>query len=175
MHRLYRRFRVALRDRNAAALRVLVREHPEAHHGCERGETPVRRIAESGLDLLRAAFEAGLHPDAGDEPSPAQTYLQHCAAEGHVSAVALCVEFGADLDRRNRAGETALGYACSWGQLAVVRLLVEAGCDVNAVEVDPEDGWRSTALDSAGSYPEIAEYLRTVGARHASEVESSDL
>jgi ankyrin repeat protein len=173
MHRLYRRFRVALRDRDAAALRALVRDHPEAHADCARGGAPVRRIAASGLDLLRAAFEAGLHPDADDEPSPAQTFLQQLAADGDVAAVALCLDFGADVERRNHRGETALGYACSWGHLAVVKRLVEAGAAIDAVEHDPEDGVRNTALDSATSHPEIVEYLRSVGARRITELDDA--
>lgn len=126
MHPLYRRFRVALRRRDEETLRVLVRDHPEAHGTCERGDLPIRQIADAGYDLLLAAFEAGLSPDADDEPSPVQTFLQAVAADGDVEALALCIRFGADLERRNRSGETALGYACSWGHLPVVKLLVEA-------------------------------------------------
>lgn len=170
MHALYRRFRVALRDHDAGALQALVRQHPEAHAGDDR-IVPIYRIAEAGLDLLRAAFEAGLSPDSDGFLAEGQTFLQRYAADGDVAAVALCVEFDADLERRNKHGETALGYACSWGQLDVVTLLIEAGADVNAVEIEPEDGWRNTALDSAQSHPEIVAYLRSVGAKRASELE----
>lgn len=171
MHHLYRRFRVALRDRDAAALQALVRQHPDAHADCERRMPPIYPIAEAGPALLRAAFEAGFTPDSDGTLGVSQTFLQFCAAEGDVAAVALCIQFGADLERRNRAGETALGYACSWGHLEVVKRLVEGGADVNAVEVDPEDGDRSTSLDSARSHPEIVAYLRAAGAKHASELD----
>ena len=47
-------------------------------------------------------------------------------------------------------------------------MLVPAGVDVNAVEHEAEDGWRNTALDCCSSRPEIAAYLRAVGAKHRS-------
>jgi ankyrin repeat protein len=164
----YRRFQRALRDRDTVALAALVRDHPEWHDGGGRIE-PLRRIADAGTELLRAAFEAGLSPDAG-EPT-GQTFLQSAAADGQVDVVALCLEFGADLERRNDRGETALGYACSWGHLAVVRLPVEAGADVNAVERDPEDGFSNTALDSARSHPDIEACLRAAGAKRFGELQ----
>jgi hypothetical protein len=68
-------------------------------------------------------------------------------------------------------GETALGYACSWGHLGVVKLLVDAGVDVNAVEHDPEDAFRNTALDCCSQQPEIGAFLRSVGAKRLAEME----
>jgi ankyrin repeat protein len=76
-------------------------------------------------------------------------------------------------DRRNASGETALGYACEWGHLRVVGLLVDAGVDVNAVEHSPEHGVRNTALDCCARHPEIAEYVRTVGAQSIVDIEGT--
>jgi hypothetical protein len=55
--------------------------------------------------------------------------------------------------------------------LPVVRLLVDAGADVNAVEQDPEHGIRNTALDCCGKHPALAEYLRSVGAKSITDIE----
>jgi ankyrin repeat protein len=86
--------------------------------------------------------------------------------------VLLALRYGADLERRNNVGELALAYACSWGQLEVVQLLVEAGAQVNAIEEDPESGYRCTALDCcAFRHPEIARFLRSRGAKHLEELE----
>jgi ankyrin repeat protein len=170
MNRLYRRLKVALTGRDVVALADLVRSHPDAHEGCDRRDTPVAMIAAAGLDLLEAAFAAGLSPDAGQRDGDLQTFLQHAAADGDAPTVALCIKYGADLEKRNSHGETALGYACSWGHLAVVRLLVDAGVDVNALEHDPEDDLRNTALDCCSRQPEIAAFLRSVGAKHAAEL-----
>jgi hypothetical protein len=124
-------------------------------------------IATAGLDLLEAAFAAGLSPDAG---STARTFLQNAAANGDVPTVALCIKYGADLEKRNSRGETALGYACSWGHLPVVRLLVHAGANVNALEHDPEDDFRNTALDCCARHPDIGAFLHSVGAKRAAEL-----
>jgi uncharacterized protein len=121
--------------------------------------------------MLEAAFAAGLRPDAGQDRTGLQTFLQHAAAEGDVDTVTLCIKYGVNLEQRNARGETALSYACSWGHLAVVRLLVDAGVDVNAVEHDPDDGFRNTALDCCSQQPEIATFLRSVGAKRLAEME----
>lgn len=67
-------------------------------------------------------FAAGLSPDAGGKETQ-RTFLQRAAAEGDAATVALCIKYGVDLDRRNASNETALGYACDWGHLPVVKLL----------------------------------------------------
>ena len=146
MNRLYRRLKVALARRDRGALSDLVRRHPEAHDGCDRREAAVAMVAAAGLDLLEAAFAAGLSPDAGHRADTVQTFLQRAASDGDVETVALCVTYGADLERRNAFGETVLGYACSWGHLPVVRLLVEAGADVNAIEQNREHTARQPHL-----------------------------
>lgn len=46
-------------------------------------------IAAAGLDLLEAAFAAGLSPDAGQTDTQ-PTFLQHAAADGDAAIVALC-------------------------------------------------------------------------------------
>lgn len=174
MNRLYRRLKVALARRDRGALSDLVRQHPDAHDGCDRRDTPVAMIAAAGLDLLEVAFAAGLSPDAGHRADAVQTFLQRAVADGDVETVALCIRYGADLDRRNASDETVLGYACSWGHLSVVRLLVEAGAEVNAVEQNPEHGVRQTALDCCAQHPEIAKYLIGVGARSAANLADPD-
>lgn len=171
MNRLYRRLREALTRRDPVALAQLVRSHPDAHGGCERRGAIVEIVVAAGLDMLEAAFQAGLSPDADYDTETGQTFLQCAAAKGDVDTVALCIKYGVDLNRRNIHGETALGYACSWGHLDVVRLFVAAGVDVNAVERELDDDCSNTALDCCSRHPEIADFLRSVGAKRVSELE----
>jgi ankyrin repeat protein len=175
MNRLYRQYRVALRDRDALALRRLIAAHPELHSSRipdSHGHGVVWSIAQRAPDMLEEAFKAGLSPDADPDEHPGQTLLQHAAANGDEKMVGLLVRFGAALERRNEQGETALGYACAYGHFGVVRLLVEAGADVNAVEADPEVGLSWTALDSCRDKPQIAACLRAHGAKTWEELKA---
>jgi ankyrin repeat protein len=168
MKGLYRRFKRALQNRDASALARLIQDHPEAHGCSARHGGVVFQIYQEAPELLEAAFRAGLSPDTG-QPDP-ETFLQHVAAEGEIAVLRLALQHGADPERRNKAGETALGYACSYAQLEAVRCLVDAGADVNAIELHP-DGFRYTALDSCSGTSEIEAFLRSKGAKTLSELE----
>ena len=43
------------------------------------------------------------------------------------------MDSGADVNARDEAGDTPLHYAAYFGELAVIRLLVERGADVSAL------------------------------------------
>jgi hypothetical protein len=168
--RVYWRFYRAARKRDCETVVSLISRHPELHRWAGLAGTWVEILDRRAPELLEAAFQAGLSPDAQSEPEGCQTLLQHAAAEGEVDKLRLLLRYGADPEKRNDAGEVALGYACSWGQLEAAKVLVEAGADVNAIEQDPETGHRNTPLDCAGRYPEIAAYLRDRGAKHLTEL-----
>ncbi len=170
--RQYRRFVRAARRADAKAVTSLIRDYPDLHN-YERGNGSLVEILHGDAPaLLEAAFQAGLSPDAGAGP-PHQTLLQHAAGEGNLDLLRLLIRYGANPEGRNDWGEVALGYACSWGQLEAVKILVEAGADVNAIEEGPETRGRSTPLDSTRNHPEIAEYLRSKGAKYLSEIEGN--
>jgi hypothetical protein len=170
MNGLYRSFRRALRHRDAAALSGLIRDNPSFHEYAGRWGSLVLELDAEAPELIEVAFLAGLSPDSGQDDCW-QTFLQKAAGDGDADKVRLAIRHGAKLDRRSSRGETALGYACSWGHLEVVRLLVEAGANVNAMEHDPEDDFRNTALDCCRGKPEIEQYLRSKGALTIAEIE----
>ena len=158
-----------LRDRQGIA--ILIEGYPQYHDISGEYDSLISLLEHECPQLLEAAFAAGLSPDAGPRFSACDTYLQRCAWEGDREGVRLAIRFGADLERRNEANETALGYACAWGHLDVVKILVEAGADVNAVELPPDIPERGfTALDSCWQKPEIVDYLRAHGAKHYAEL-----
>lgn len=169
MKGLYRSFRRALKHKDAPALSAVIRNNPSFHDYAGRWGSLVLELDVEAPELLEIAFLAGLSPDSGQDDR--QTFLQKAAADGDAEKVSLAIRYGANLDRRSGRGETALGYACSWGHLEVVRLLVDAGADVNAVEHDPEDAFRNTALDCCRGKPEIERYLRSKGALTIAEIE----
>jgi len=166
----YHQFVQAANVRDGNALICLIQEHPELHS--YEGENGfLLDIIESRCpEFFEMAFQAGLHPDS----SPA-SLLQVAATQSDLALVRLCLQYGADIERRNSEGETALGYAVSWGSLEVVKLLVESGAEVNAIE-GCAGQYLSTALDSACSddpkynRPEIRAYLCERGAKRYSEL-----
>jgi len=170
--RLYRQFRRAASRRDGGTVAALIRAHPALRDYDGEAGSLVDVLDSEAPELLEAAFEAGLSPDAGSE-APCQTFLQLAVAEGDLGKVRLALRYGADPDRRNDWGEVALGYACSWGQLEAAKLLVDAGADVNIVEERAETNDRRTPLDCTRNHPEIARYLRSKGAKHFHELETT--
>jgi ankyrin repeat protein len=166
----YQQFQRAAIKGDARIVVRLIRQLPELQNYEGGGGSLLDVLRIAAPQLLAAAFEAGLSPDVG-ERHPAITFLQQAAADGNLERLRLAIQYGADLERPNDWGETALGYACAWGQFEAVRLLVEAGADVNGIEDDPRPGYRYTPLDCAYQYPEIAEYLRSHGAKRLEEIE----
>lgn len=164
----YIQFLQAAEARDAVTLVRLIQDEP-ALHACDGEDGSLLDMIQHHCpELFPAAFAAGLSPDSGPD-SPHQTLLQRAVCDSDLELIRLCLRHGADVERRNNEGETALGYAASWGSLDVVRLLVEAGALVNAIE-GREDGYCSTALDSAFDRPAIRDYLREHGAKRFSEL-----
>jgi hypothetical protein len=171
MNKQYSEFCDAVQRHDVESVRRLIRGFPALHHFEGEDGSLIDLLEHEAPELLEVAFQAGLSPDAGRE-QPIQTFLQGAAAEGDLDKLRLAIAYGADLERRNEDGEVALGYACSWGHLEAVKALVEAGADVNAIEEHPTNGFRNTPLDCTWRSPDIAEYLRSKGARYLSELEN---
>ena len=94
-------------------------------------------------DLARISLVLDRHPrlvhtvvdrGAGQLPadSAAMGLLHLCAAENQPEAARLLVSRGADLDRRNADGRTALHDSLEYGRAAMTALLLESGADVDA-------------------------------------------
>jgi hypothetical protein len=165
---LYRAFLRAARRRDAAGITELIVHHPELHDYSGHEGGLVWFLGSNAPELLEAAFKAGLSPDSGD----ILPFLHRATAEGNREWVQLALQYGADLEKRNSDGETALGYAVAYMHLDILRMLLDAGADVNGIET-PEDGSRNTPLDLCGERPEkreLAELLRSVGGKTYSEL-----
>lgn len=69
-----------------------------------------------------------------------------------------------DVNARDYESNSALDYACIWGDLRAVRLLVSAGADINALgDMDVTPLHRA----ASGNFPEIVEFLLQNGAKQA--------
>jgi hypothetical protein len=172
----YLRFVRAAETKDKDVVIRLIRQHPDLHTFEGDNGSLLDVIGQNCPELFEAAFSAGLSPDSGPS-APHETLLQNAVSNSDLKLVRLCLRYGANIERRNCEGETALGYAASWGSLDTVRLLVEAGADVNAIE--GTEGRYSTALDSTFSSnpaydrPDIRDFLRLHGAKRYIELSPS--
>src|SRR5262249_41610134 len=173
----YLQFVSAAEAKDEATITGLIREHPELYSFEGEDGCLLDVLRRNCPEFFSTAFAAGLSPDAGP-PIPYQTLLQHAVCDSDLELVRLCLRHGADVERRNCEGETALGYAASWASFDIVRGFVEAGVDINAIE-RALDGFSTTALDAtfscdpAHDRAEIRHYLREHGAKRYNELSPS--
>jgi ankyrin repeat protein len=91
--------------------------------------------------------------------------LLKAALEGDFPAVSAALQQGASKDATTEFGFTALHVAPTAGHLVIVRLLIDAGADV-----DRRDRYGVSPLLQAVGWPEIMEALLNAGAKVAAEV-----
>lgn len=83
---------------------------------------------------LRDLLHEGVPPDEPDDHG--HTALSLAALFGHVEAMALLLDAGADVNTRDRADLTVLMLAAAVPRPQVVKVLLMEGADVNAVASD---------------------------------------
>lgn len=122
------------------------------------------------VDVVTRLVELGVDVDHPESPLLPERAITRAAGEGHAAVCRRLIELGAGVNYA-WGGDPLycppLSYAIEAGSLEVVRLLVEAGGLVNA-----RDRTNRTALDWAVGYKQaaIADYLRSVGGRHARDL-----
>ncbi len=123
------------------------------------------------LELLVAAGADVNAPESVGVASSPEGVIHTAAAEGHFEVVRWLLDHGAAINHTvgGRVRCFAMGSAVGSGHLEVVKLLVERGAAVNAC-------WAGmTPLNHALLYgqAEVADYLRSVGAKTADELDTS--
>lgn len=103
----------------------------------------LQAIQENKFNQLRLLLDLGYDPNVKDEDDGSMV-LFVAAGEGHEEGVRLLLEYGAEVNGRDKKGQTALFEAAIEGREQVARLLLEHGAEVNARD---EDG--GTALFEA--------------------------
>lgn len=86
--------------------------------------------------LLRAHMDANATLDTYPPTSNRETALHLAANSGHLGIVDLLLSYGANVNARNQAGNTALMEAVENHHSRVVQRLLQAGADMNAKNDD---------------------------------------
>ena len=88
-----------------------------------------------------------------------QTLLHFAAMSGYEDLTKELIGWGADVDRRDANGWTALHFATAFGNAAIMNLLGGAG----AADLFVVDGWGRTAMDIASD--ELRDWLEDISER----------
>lgn len=112
---------------------------------------------------MRWLHLAGVNMNPHGAPPP----LMLAAREGRVNAVRYLLDQGADVNAYDGSGNTALGEATYYSQVAVIKELLARGANINALN----NG--ATPLDIALNRNDgaVIDLLKHYGGRHASEVQ----
>ncbi|MDO8348952.1 MAG: ankyrin repeat domain-containing protein [Planctomycetota bacterium] len=117
---------------------------------CIERHDEARRLAAADPTLLRATW-------AGDP------LLHWFVIEDFQGAAQLVLDLGAAIDERDEDGRTALHYACSFGRLGMVRLLLQRGADRDLVNEHFHEN--PLHLATAGTHLGVVLVLLQHGAR----------
>lgn len=114
------------------------------------GVTPLEIAVESkNLQIVQVLLEAGAHPDFGVSSDP----LTCAARKGLADIAAMLIQAGAKISIENGS---ALNTAAGNGHIAVVRLLIEAGANVNP---DSENDCSPLFFAASEGHQEVFNYL----------------
>jgi len=125
--------------------------------------TPLIHAAQKGLvAVVRYLLDQGADINARSNSS-GQSALHTAAESGHLDAVKVLIEYGANKHATCEEGETPLHQASAHGHPAVAEYLLEQGCDVNFVSRT----WKWTPLHIAAVNGQLdtAQVLMRWGAR----------
>jgi len=86
---------------------------------------------------------------------------ENAIKRGDARAVRALLDRGADVDARDRYGQTGLMLAAHAGRLEVVAALIEHGA---SLDVTAKFGLSATMLAAVGGHPEVARLLAGAGA-----------
>merc|ERR1711978_52438 len=102
-------------------------------HRAKTGLTPLMEAASGGYtEMGRVLLDKGADVNAAPVPSSRDTALTIAADKGHYRFVELLLSRGAQVDVRNKKGNSSLWLAANGGHLDVVQLLHSAGADIDS-------------------------------------------
>ncbi|MCH1496163.1 MAG: ankyrin repeat domain-containing protein [Rubripirellula sp.] len=111
---------------------------------------------EGDLSKVKSGLDLGIDVN-GFDPTQKLTALHMAAYNGHTQTVAYLLSKGATVDCRDGEKKTPLIHACTGPFSETVKLLIDSGADVNAV--DGTEGFTPLMMAAGLGQPEIVEIL----------------
>ena len=169
---------LAAENGNAVILELLLEAGADPNASLSEGETALMTAARTGdADSIRVLLVYGADPNARDSYR-GQTALMWAAARNHAAAIHTLAELGADIHATtnteaaspngprmfyasNPTGFTALTFAARAGSIDALRVLLEAGANIND---QLSDGQSALIVAVANANWTLANYMLDRGA-----------
>jgi len=143
-------------------------EEPQGKEGEEEEEAYRERLDTAKAEIAEILLKEGASTAVGDFKGK-QTPLHLAAMNGLVRVGAVLLEAGAKPDATNKIGQTALIYACIEKHVAMIRLLLERGADVNLGNTLHWD-WAPLHWAALSDNPEVVEaVLKSEGVKNVKD------
>ncbi|XP_024080647.1 ankyrin repeat domain-containing protein 17-like isoform X3 [Cimex lectularius] len=112
---------------------LLLDRRANVEHRAKTGLTPLMEAASGGyVEVGRVLLDKGADVNAPPVPSSRDTALTIAADKGHCRFVELLLNRSAQVEVKNKKGNSPLWLAANGGHLAVVELLYNAGADIDS-------------------------------------------
>ena len=119
---------------DGAVVQRLIRSGTDVNVANRYGVTPLLLAAQRGRgDLIDALLKAGANVKRAEARMPeGQTLLMHAARTGDIASIKALITAGSNVNaRETRTGTTAAIWAAAANRADAVRVLAEAGADLN--------------------------------------------
>ena len=151
----------AVKSRDLAAVRTLLKQHADPNAADVDGTTPIIWAAHNGDgEIGKLLVAAGASVKATNRYGVSA--LVEAATLGDVAMMEILLKAGADPNAAYGAGETPLMLASRTGNLNAVKLLLDRGANVN--NADEFKGYTALMFAATENQPEVARLLIERGA-----------
>jgi ankyrin repeat protein len=151
----------AVKSRDLAAVRTLLKQHADPNAADVDGTTPVIWAAHNAdVEIGKLLVAAGANVKATNRYGV--NALVEAATLGDVAMMEVLLKAGADPNAAYGAGETPLMLASRTGNLNAVKLLLDRGANVN--NADEFKGYTALMFAATENQPEVARLLIDRGA-----------